>query len=153
MTLAGHLLSQWPVREPSIKELPELPLLDVQEALVSVRPEWERLSDNYQLSEHLVSVQNLLDLCKAPISSERALEIEESRQWYQVFNCADVRPSTQVLLRQPLRALPVANGNVLGDHVNGGIHKQRTVAKLTEIILEGKSSEVCPVGLLFLHSP
>ncbi|KAL8797954.1 MAG: hypothetical protein Q9182_007082 [Xanthomendoza sp. 2 TL-2023] len=52
-TLARHLLSQWPLREATIKAPPGLPLLNVHEALLSVKPEWERLSDNHLLSEHV----------------------------------------------------------------------------------------------------
>ena len=131
------------MREASIKDLPNVPLLDVQEALASVRPEWERLSDNHQLSKHLVGVQDMLNSCKAPICPERGLEIEESRRWYQLVKCADVRPSIHALLRQPLKALPTNEDSVV-DHVNGGDQGTRTIAKLSQIFVDGKFSKVPP---------
>ena len=57
---AQHLLPQWPMREPSIIGLKETPLLDVEKAFESIRTEWERLHDNFQLEEHLKLVQRTL---------------------------------------------------------------------------------------------
>ena len=127
------------MREPSIKGLPNLALLDIQEALLSVRSEWERLSDNFQLSEHLLSVQNLLDLCKAPISRERTVEAgnEDSREWFRSWKSADVRPCIQDLLRQPLRALQATNGNILANDGNKRSQNALQVANVPEIITEG----------------
>ena len=64
--VAKHLLSQWPVREPSISNLrlEDVPLFDVERAHKAIKPEWERLFANYELSGHLRCVQNILQLCQ-----------------------------------------------------------------------------------------
>ncbi|KAL8935316.1 MAG: hypothetical protein Q9211_004757 [Gyalolechia sp. 1 TL-2023] len=110
-TLAGHLLSQWPTREVTITGLPGLPLLDLPEALLSVRPEYERLSDNYQLSKHLDDVQSLLNLCRAPARSEQATNDESSQGWYPSWRPDNIRPSLSQLLCEPLRELSAGVAN------------------------------------------
>ena len=110
--MASHLLSQWPERELSVGNITDLPLLDVQGALISVRPEWERLSDNFELSHHLVRVQSLLDTCKAPVQAEKPKDIEKAQEWYRNWKLGTVRLRMEDLLNQPLKATPVANGFV-----------------------------------------
>ncbi|KAL9002774.1 MAG: hypothetical protein Q9188_004316 [Gyalolechia gomerana] len=114
-TLANHLLSQWPTREATIKELPEFAHLDVQEALLAVRPEWERLSDNYQLSEHLAEVQNLLNGCKSPVRSETDAEDGGSPDWYPRWKTTNTRPSLSDMLNRPL--IEVLTGNRSGKEI------------------------------------
>ena len=63
--LARHFLAQWPRRDLSLQGIAELPLITPEKGLLAVRPEWERLVDNYMLSRHLWQVQKILDKCKA----------------------------------------------------------------------------------------
>ena len=63
---ARHLVPQWPTCEPSIEGLGETPLLDGKKALESVKTEWERLYNNFQLEEHLKVVQSALNCCNKP---------------------------------------------------------------------------------------
>ncbi|KAI4090472.1 MAG: hypothetical protein LQ344_004696 [Seirophora lacunosa] len=111
-TLAQHLLSQWPKRDVTIEDLPPLSFLDVQGALASVRPEWERLSDNYELSRHLVEVQNLLKSCEASIYPEKQAEEDYGEELYPSWRCANVRPCIQDLLYRPLEELATTDGDV-----------------------------------------
>lgn len=136
-TLAGHLLSQWPVREATIKGLPDLPLLDVQAALLSVMPEWERLSDNHQLSKHLIEVQNLLNLYKSPARLEKHSEEDDDRGWYPFWKTAGIRPSIHDLLYQPLdELLTNENGNVGPKETFRQVH---SASKLHTIISSSES--------------
>jgi hypothetical protein len=41
--------------------MPEHPLIDVPQALNIIRPEWQRLFENYQLSQYVTKVQHTLD--------------------------------------------------------------------------------------------
>ena len=63
--LANHILEQWPCAEPSIDGVFEAdqgpPLLNVSQALALTLPEWLRLVQNFQLSEYLSKVQEVLD--------------------------------------------------------------------------------------------
>ena len=113
-------------------------MLDVQEALASVRPEWERLSDNHHLYEHVVEVQNLLKLCKAPLRIERPPKTEVCQEWFRCWKPAKIRPRTQDLLRQPLGLVLAANGEMNGNYANGGYHKSRKMINLFGFITEGK---------------
>ena len=106
-SLARYILSQWPLRElTTSKELPNLSLVDVKGALVSVRPEWERLVDNYQLSEHLADVQKLLDSCRVPVQTEKRNEEDERRDWYPMRKPSGIRPCIADLSNQPLKERP-----------------------------------------------
>ena len=101
-TFVRHLLSQWPVHEPSISGLPlaDVPLLDVEKAYQVIKPEWERLSANYELSEHLRRVQNLLKVCKVADASP-VITIGQGEQLFfprPIFS--SIRPTLQVLLRK-----------------------------------------------------
>ncbi|KAL8728585.1 MAG: hypothetical protein Q9166_005318 [cf. Caloplaca sp. 2 TL-2023] len=130
-TLASHLLSQWPLREATIKGLPELPLLNVQEALNWVRPEWERLADNYQLSEHLAAVQNLLNLCRVPVHPKKKNEDGHSQEWYPSWKAASVRLYISDLLYRPLKEVSVTDGNI--GHRDPSV-RERWVTRLNGII-------------------
>ncbi|KAL8922233.1 MAG: hypothetical protein Q9208_005312 [Pyrenodesmia sp. 3 TL-2023] len=137
--LAQHLLSQWPIREPSVKELPGLPLLKVQEALVSVRQEWERLSDNYQLSMHLVDVQKLLNFCRSPVRSEKQINEEPNRELYKSWKPATIRYSMHDLLYRPLKEMPTADGDT---HPQGRHHQAQSTNRLREIISQVANQSV-----------
>ena len=115
-------------------------MLDVQKALVSVRPEWERLSDNHYLYQHLTDVQNLLKLCKAPVRLERPPEVEDCRGWYPCWKPGNVRPRMQDLLIQRLGVASATNGRTNGNHVNGGYRKARKMVNVSRFITEGKYS-------------
>ncbi|KAK8091544.1 hypothetical protein PG997_001905 [Apiospora hydei] len=57
---AGHLLQQWPCREPTVDGLNGISLVDVHLALEAVLPEWQRLHENHVFVAHLESVQKML---------------------------------------------------------------------------------------------
>ncbi|KAL8987874.1 MAG: hypothetical protein Q9169_008637, partial [Polycauliona sp. 2 TL-2023] len=107
--LAGDLLVQWPSRELTLKGLPDRPLLEVREAIALVRPEWERLVDNHQLSEHLVAVQTLLDRCGPPHPFDKKVE-EDIRDWYPSWKLKNAQPLLTDLLYRPLKEVPAIDG-------------------------------------------
>ncbi|KAL8760683.1 MAG: hypothetical protein Q9184_003152 [Pyrenodesmia sp. 2 TL-2023] len=139
LELAQRKYEEWPMREPSIKELPALPLLNVQEALVSVRPEWERLSDNYQLSMHLVEVQKLLSLCRSPCRSGKQINEEPNREWYRSWKPTTIRFSMHELLYQPLKETFTVDGNV---HPQGRYCRAQSTNTVREIISKVVKSSV-----------
>ena len=101
-TFARHLLSQWPVHEPSISSLclEDLPLLDAERALVEIKPEWGRQFANYELSEHLTSVQNILKACRAVQPEIVSPVRQEEQHFYPMHVLFSVRPTLQALLRK-----------------------------------------------------
>ncbi|KAL8690761.1 MAG: hypothetical protein Q9218_003865 [Villophora microphyllina] len=108
--------------------LPDLPLLDVQEALISVKPEWERLSDNYQLSEHVADVQRLLSLCRSTVRLEKKLGDEgHCQDWYPSWNATYRRPCMVDLMYRPLK---VTSGQ--------RFHHARSTIKGRDIISQGQ---------------
>ncbi|KAL9125857.1 MAG: hypothetical protein Q9217_005002 [Psora testacea] len=58
--LAQLLLEQWPCPEPTVKGFSR-PLIDIDQALDIIRPEWLRLFQNLELSRHIAQVQHVLD--------------------------------------------------------------------------------------------
>lgn len=116
---ARHLLFQWPVREPSISNLilEDVPLLNAEMAYQTIKPEWERLFANYELSEHLSRVQTILKVCQAPKCPPILPVSEGDHQFFStsVFSC--VRPTLQPLLHKLSGSLiveaqsPLSNGS------------------------------------------
>ncbi len=110
---AHHLLTQWPVREPSISSLrlKDVPLLDVERSYLAIKPEWERLFVNHELSEHLSLVQSLLNVCQSGQSAQSSLVsiVPECRQrFFPTPVSSNIRPTMQVLLRKLSASSPVA---------------------------------------------
>ena len=92
-----------------IVDLPNLPLLHFNEAFESVRPEWERLVDNFELSNQMVSVQKLLDRCQSPVQSQESVGVEGTQAWHRSWKAATIRPCMHDLVYQPMRPLPRIN--------------------------------------------
>lgn len=119
-TFASHLVSQWPVREPSISSLrlEDVPLLDAEMAYQAIKPEWERLFANYELSEHLDRVQNILNACHAAESFPALSVSEGEQQFFSTPFISSTRPTLQLLLRKLLESSPIADRAILGDRSN-----------------------------------
>lgn len=60
-TLAEFLLGQWPCPEPTIEGFEVSILVDVQQALEYIRPEWLRLFQNLELSNYISQAQQVLN--------------------------------------------------------------------------------------------
>lgn len=99
--LVRYFLSQWPVRELSVSglRLEDVPLLNAEGAYQELKPEWQRLSANYELSMHLNTVQNILGACLA-VQSCPVLMVQEEKQQevYPTHVLSSIRPSLQTLL-------------------------------------------------------
>lgn len=69
-------------------------------------PEWERLANNYQLSEHLRWVQDLLNQCRSSGRPEQLFEGEITQDWYRSCKAGNTRPVLDDLLCRSLAASP-----------------------------------------------
>lgn len=99
--LVRHFLSQWPGREPSVSSLrlEDVPLLNAEGAYQELKPEWQRLFANYELSEHLNSVQNTLRACQAAQSCPVLMVHQEEQQTvYPRQVLSSICPTLQTLL-------------------------------------------------------
>ena len=98
---ASRLLSQWPSRNLSSTLIEPLPLFDSAKAVLVVQPEWERLFDNFQLSEHLSSVQKILNTCQVDSVLPLPVEMNPGQEFYPTMTAANVQPTLQSLLHAP----------------------------------------------------
>ena len=101
---ARHLLLQWPVHKPSIGNLSleDVPLLDAVRAYQAIMPEWERLFANYELSEHLGRVENILQACQATKTSPTMPVTEGEQQFFPTLVFSNVHPTLPLLLSKLL---------------------------------------------------
>lgn len=62
-SLLSFLMPQWPCSEPTLSgfPLPSNALLDTVQAMQLIRCEWERLHHNFELSQYLIKVQEVLN--------------------------------------------------------------------------------------------
>ena len=147
-TLARHLLSQWPVHEPSINSLclEDVPLLDAERAHLDVKPEWGRLFANHELSEHLASVQNILKACHALQPHIVSVVPQEEQHFYPTHVFSSVRPTLQVLLSKLSASSHVAIQSPTGGRLqaaqpkpNGNIATDSSTCA-TESLMTSKTS-------------
>jgi len=115
---ARHLLLQWPCREPSIDGLVEMPLLDLQEAFLAIKPEWERLFNNHQLSEHLTVVQGLLNRCEDAEALVLPSTNEEEQAFFPFPTTSRVQPTIWDLVCKPIDYGGVTERRPLSDLIN-----------------------------------
>lgn len=101
-----------------------------------VRPEWQRLVDNYRLSEHLAAVQKMLEHCGAPSQSEKTTEDDNRRDWYPVWKHKFVQPSILHLLYQPLKDASIIDDNVHAQQITSEV---QWGMKLRRLISTGRS--------------
>lgn len=147
-TFARHLLSQWPVHEPSISSLclEDLPLLDVEMAHAEIKPEWGRLFANHELSEHLASVQNILKACHAVQPEVVTVVPQEEQHFYPTHVYSSVRPTLQVLLSKLSASARVAIPSPIIDHLQAAQPKSNryivtdSSACVTESLMTSKTS-------------
>jgi Protein of unknown function (DUF3638) len=59
---AQYLLDQWPCAQPTVEGAPGSDRIDIAGAMIIIRPEWLRLFQNSELSEHIQQVQRVLSL-------------------------------------------------------------------------------------------
>lgn len=118
VAFARHLLSQWPCRDPVISNLEETPLLDTEKAWVSIEPQWKRLCDNHQLSEHLRDVQTMLNLCEGGEAIGRPSTHHAEQEFYSSSVTCKVQPTMTELLCKPTGHAEPAERKVLGNCSN-----------------------------------
>ena len=118
---ARHLLSQWPVREPSTSglRLEDVPLLDTEAAFQVIKPEWEHLFANHELSEHLICVQNILETCQATEPFPALPTCEGQQSFFLTPAITNTRPTLHSLLRKLLKLPREEERGALGDLSNG----------------------------------
>ena len=79
-TLAQFLLHQWPCMEPTTEGFALPILVDVPKAMEIIRPEWQRLFQNLELSQYTQQVQLVLDRHRTGVEIQRPkarLEVKE----------------------------------------------------------------------------
>ena len=118
---ARHLLSQWPVREPSISglRLEDVPLLDTEGVFQVIKPEWEHLFANHELSEHLSCVQNILETCQATEPFPALPTSEGEQSFFLTPAMTNTRPTLHSLLYKLLKLPREEERAALGDLSNG----------------------------------
>ncbi|RFU32830.1 hypothetical protein B7463_g3489, partial [Scytalidium lignicola] len=101
--LACFLLTQWPSSEPSIEGF-ESTVINVTRIYKTVLPEWERLHRNWELSEYVVQVQEIIRRYKGSKTATK-LEVRNESAGFSYFSlCSSVIPS----LRKDLLIKPGA---------------------------------------------
>ena len=147
-TFARHLLSQWPVHEPSIDSLrlEDVPLFDAERAYAKIKPEWGRLFANHKFSEHLSSVQNILKACHA-VQPDIALVVrQEEQHFYPTHVFSSVRPTLQILLSKLSASSHVAIQSQTSDRLHAappkpnGYNVTDSSACATESLTTSKTS-------------
>ncbi|KAG9230021.1 hypothetical protein BJ875DRAFT_499490 [Amylocarpus encephaloides] len=77
-TLANFLLRQWPCAEPTIEGFSVGVLINIEQALKLISDEWLRLFQNFELSQHVSVVQEVLDSHRSTKKREHpVLEVPE----------------------------------------------------------------------------
>jgi len=115
---ASHLLLQWPCREPFIDSLEDMPLLDFEKAFLAIKPEWERLFDNHQLSKHLTVVQKLLDQSEAAETSVVPSANQAEQNFFPVPTTSKVQPTILDLVHKPVAYRGITERKALSDLSN-----------------------------------
>lgn len=104
--VANFLLKQWPCVEPQIDGFSSHVLVDMEQALSTIRPEWTRLFQNLELSEYLSQAQLILDAHCTDLARKSTPSFENGVE-SPVFEMRRRRgefPTLQNLLCQPLRS-------------------------------------------------
>lgn len=78
-TLAKEMLRNWPCEIPLVKLTNECHSVDLERAVMLVRPEWLQLFKNDELCRHLMDVQRILNTCN-PTTNIRSPETETSNK-------------------------------------------------------------------------
>lgn len=63
-SFAKHMVAQWPSEKPQVADLVDIPLLDVNVAYSLIKETWQSLVHNYQLTQFLKQLQNILATCE-----------------------------------------------------------------------------------------
>ncbi|KUJ24466.1 uncharacterized protein LY89DRAFT_663197 [Mollisia scopiformis] len=77
-SIAELLLKQWPCAEPQFKGFSEPVLVDVEQALVTIRPEWLRLFQNLELSDFISWVQRILNMHRTQLAHSYPLPVDDN---------------------------------------------------------------------------
>lgn len=129
-SLVAFLMLQWPCVQPSMAgfPLPEEGLIDLVGAMDIIRPEWQRLYQNFQLSQHINQVQTVLDKHRARCSIEVPALVSKEQVVYPV-RCRGAELLTlQDLLKVSLpRYRPGVSGQLNTSLTRGNIQKSKAL--------------------------
>ncbi|KAI9150138.1 hypothetical protein HJFPF1_09893 [Paramyrothecium foliicola] len=108
--LAEFLIRQWPCAEPTVQGLNKSVLIELGPALEAVRSEWTRLYHNLQLSNHLKTVQKILDkhISEEEYAPSLYIGLEET---YPVRLRGNEIIDLPQLLVKPVSTSAIANGS------------------------------------------
>lgn len=119
--VAEFLLKQWPCAEPQIEDFSTPVLIDIEQALNTIRPEWMRLFQNLELSEYLSWAQVILNAHCTDLAPTSVLSTGDGVEppIFRMRIRGGELPTLQVLLCQPLlpahgsaKALPLQERRV-----------------------------------------
>ncbi len=109
-TLAKQMLRQWPCETPTVQMSLECDNIDLERAVLLVRPEWLQFFKNHELWRHLLDVQRILDTCK-PTSAICGPDVEMvNMKSYPIFAVTSIIPTMQDVIESAeslLRSDPV----------------------------------------------
>lgn len=94
-TLAKEMLRHWPCETPPVELPKECHCIDLERAVMLVRPEWLHFFKNYELRRHLMDVQQILNTCD-PTSIIRGPETEiANKKLYPVLTVISAIPTME----------------------------------------------------------
>jgi hypothetical protein len=99
--LARFLAKQWPCDVPTTDGHPISDKIDVAQALEDIQPMWQRLTENWELSEHISEVQKVLDQHYTKQPPELARGALSALKTFQTRNRSRESTLLRNLLRKP----------------------------------------------------
>ena len=123
--IAKKLVDQWPCLRPTLPDLDKEALLNVEQAVSIVQEEWEVLFKNYELQNHLLDVQEILNTCKPQqqFESQRAFRPVRSPDHNHLTIACDA-PNLSFLLsracidRAASTSIPALQGEISSNQPN-----------------------------------
>ena len=119
LALAHHMHSQWPCLNPSVDDISGLPLLDCETAFLAVKPEWSRLFNNFELSQHLGFVQLILNTCQASEATPKSSVKGDEVEYFPIPVSRTVVPTIEDTLRKLNQPATVQEWKLLRNRPNG----------------------------------
>lgn len=104
---AEFLLNQWPCQDPTVEGFPSPTTIDLVQALEIIRPEWDRLFQNLELSRHIEQVQVVLNQHHGEAKIEQPVPSVENQETLPTRGRGGEFPSRSAdLLRKSGPVLP-----------------------------------------------
>lgn len=104
---AEFLLKQWPCQDPTVEGFPSPTTINLVQAMEIIRPEWDRLFQNLELSRHIEQVQVVLNQHHGEAKIEQPVPSVENQETFPTRVRGGEFPSLSAdLLRKSGPVLP-----------------------------------------------